>query len=198
MFFWSGEGLSQHTLYGVQHIHIRIFTYALYVLPPRRRRPKLVLNETSIHYTYMEGIVGSFNKIKTSLGVKKNHQHLSTFLWLEVNFLVKSFPQCTLYIYILAQYFCKQLYVYVYMNEERKKERQKRNSSTVSYHRAEQRLRMSLHSRADLRMATLCKSVRKFWFCKLALTCVDLRVRLASGFTVHCLPCGWVRKHESK
>ena len=35
--------------------------------------------------------------------------------------------------------------------------------------------------RADLRirLATLHKSVRKFWFCKLALTCVDLRVRLA-------------------
>ena len=34
---------------------------------------------------------------------------------------------------------------------------------------------------ADLRirLATLRKSVRKFWFCKLALTCVDLRVRLA-------------------
>ena len=35
--------------------------------------------------------------------------------------------------------------------------------------------------RVDLRirLATLRKSVRKFWFCKLALTCVDLRVRLA-------------------
>ena len=35
--------------------------------------------------------------------------------------------------------------------------------------------------RADLRirLATLRKSVRKFWFCKLALLCVDLRVRLA-------------------
>ena len=35
--------------------------------------------------------------------------------------------------------------------------------------------------RADLRirLATLRKSVRKFWFCKLALTCIDLRVRLA-------------------
>ena len=34
---------------------------------------------------------------------------------------------------------------------------------------------------ADLRirLATFRKSVRKFWFCKLALTCVDLRVRLA-------------------
>ena len=34
---------------------------------------------------------------------------------------------------------------------------------------------------ADLRirLATLRKSVRKFWFCKLALTCVDLRVCLA-------------------
>ena len=34
---------------------------------------------------------------------------------------------------------------------------------------------------ADLRihLAILHKSVRKFWFCKLALTCVDLRVRLA-------------------
>ena len=29
--------------------------------------------------------------------------------------------------------------------------------------------------RADLRirLAALCKSVRKFWFCKLALTCVE-------------------------
>ena len=35
--------------------------------------------------------------------------------------------------------------------------------------------------RADLRirLPTLRKSERKFWFCKLALTCVDLRVRLA-------------------
>ena len=35
--------------------------------------------------------------------------------------------------------------------------------------------------RADLRirLATLRKSVRKFCFCKPALTCVDLRVRLA-------------------
>ena len=32
-----------------------------------------------------------------------------------------------------------------------------------------------------IRLATLRKSVRKFWFCKLALTCVDLRVRLASA-----------------
>ena len=32
-----------------------------------------------------------------------------------------------------------------------------------------------------IRLATLRKSVRKFWFCKLALTCVDLRVRLTSG-----------------
>ena len=34
---------------------------------------------------------------------------------------------------------------------------------------------------ADLRirLATLRKYVRKFWFCKLTLTCVDLRVRLA-------------------
>ena len=30
-----------------------------------------------------------------------------------------------------------------------------------------------------IRLATLRKSVRKFWFCKLALTCVDLRVHLA-------------------
>ena len=29
------------------------------------------------------------------------------------------------------------------------------------------------------RLATLRKSVRLFWFCKFALTCVDLRVRLA-------------------
>ena len=30
-----------------------------------------------------------------------------------------------------------------------------------------------------IRLTTLRKSVRKFWFCKFALTCVDLRVRLA-------------------
>ena len=36
--------------------------------------------------------------------------------------------------------------------------------------------------RADwrIRLATHRKSVRKFWFCKLALTCVDLRIRLAT------------------
>ena len=36
--------------------------------------------------------------------------------------------------------------------------------------------------RADLRirLVTLRKSVRKFWLCKLALTCVDLRIRLSS------------------
>ena len=40
---------------------------------------------------------------------------------------------------------------------------------------------------ADLRicLATLRKSVRKFWFCKLALTCVALRVRLACR-VLHC------------
>ena len=32
-----------------------------------------------------------------------------------------------------------------------------------------------------VRLATLRKSIRKFWFRKLALTCLDLRVRLASG-----------------
>ena len=39
--------------------------------------------------------------------------------------------------------------------------------------------------RADLqiRLATHRKSVRKSWFCKLALTWVDLRVRLVSGST---------------
>ena len=38
--------------------------------------------------------------------------------------------------------------------------------------------------RGDLRipLATLRKAVGKFWFCKLALTCVDVQVRLASGF----------------
>ena len=37
----------------------------------------------------------------------------------------------------------------------------------------------------DLRisLATLRKSVRKLWFCKLALTCVDLRVRLARALS---------------
>ena len=40
--------------------------------------------------------------------------------------------------------------------------------------------------RADLRirLATLHKSVSKFWFCKLALTCVDLWVRLARDLCV--------------
>ena len=34
-----------------------------------------------------------------------------------------------------------------------------------------------------IRLATLRKSVRKFWFCKLAFTCADLRVRLhGQGF----------------
>ena len=38
--------------------------------------------------------------------------------------------------------------------------------------------------RADLRirLATLRKSVRKFCFCKLALTCVDLRSPFRQGF----------------
>ena len=48
--------------------------------------------------------------------------------------------------------------------------------------------------RADLRirLATLRKSVRKFWFCKLALTCVDLRVRwpgLKTIFNSLWVPC---------
>ena len=40
--------------------------------------------------------------------------------------------------------------------------------------------------RADLRirLATRCKSIPKFWFCKLALTCVDLPVRLARALGV--------------
>ena len=40
---------------------------------------------------------------------------------------------------------------------------------------------------ADLRirLATLRKGVCKFWFCKLALICVDLRVCLASA--LECL-----------
>ena len=44
--------------------------------------------------------------------------------------------------------------------------------------------------RADLRirLATLRKSVRKFWFCKLALTCVNLRVRLARGLRKQARP----------
>ena len=33
-----------------------------------------------------------------------------------------------------------------------------------------------------IRLATLRKSVRKFWFCKLVLTCVDLRARLARAY----------------
>ena len=38
--------------------------------------------------------------------------------------------------------------------------------------------------RADLRnsLATFRQSVRKFWFCKLAMTCIDLRVRLARAY----------------
>ena len=37
--------------------------------------------------------------------------------------------------------------------------------------------------RADLRirLATFRKSIRKFWFCKLALTCVDVRVLFGQG-----------------
>ena len=42
----NARNVSQHTLYGVQHIHINLDI--LYVLPPRRRRPKLVLTGTSI------------------------------------------------------------------------------------------------------------------------------------------------------
>ena len=39
-----------------------------------------------------------------------------------------------------------------------------------------------LQTCVDLRvyLATLCKSVRKFWFCKLASTCIDLRIRLVT------------------
>ena len=40
-----------------------------------------------------------------------------------------------------------------------------------------------------LRLATLRKSVRKFWFCKLALTCVDLRVRLARALHMTAVSC---------
>ena len=35
-----------------------------------------------------------------------------------------------------------------------------------------------------IRLATPRKSVRKFWFCKLALTSVDLRVRLARALDI--------------
>ena len=40
--------------------------------------------------------------------------------------------------------------------------------------------------RADLRipLATLRKSIRKFWFCKLAWACVDLQVCLARALIV--------------
>ena len=40
---------------------------------------------------------------------------------------------------------------------------------------------------ADLRirLATRRKSIRKFWFCKLASTCIDLPVRLARALGVH-------------
>ena len=36
-----------------------------------------------------------------------------------------------------------------------------------------------LRSDLRIRLATLRKFIRKFWFCKIVLTCVDLRVRLA-------------------
>ena len=41
--------------------------------------------------------------------------------------------------------------------------------------------------RADLRirLATHRKSARNFWFCKLKLLCVDLRVRLARAIHMH-------------
>ena len=38
----------------------------------------------------------------------------------------------------------------------------------------------NLQADLRIRLATLRKSVRKFWFCKLVLTCVDLRIRLAT------------------
>ena len=38
---------------------------------------------------------------------------------------------------------------------------------------------LRLASRLACRLATLRKSIRKFWFCKLGSTCVDLQVRLA-------------------
>ena len=40
-----------------------------------------------------------------------------------------------------------------------------------------------------IRLATLRKSVCKFWFCKLALTCVDLRVRLARALHMTAVSC---------
>ena len=42
-----------------------------------------------------------------------------------------------------------------------------------------------------IRLATLCKSVRKFWFCNLALTCVDLWVRLARALHM-CFHLMWI------
>ena len=45
--------------------------------------------------------------------------------------------------------------------------------------------RLATHLRGlASRLATLRKPVRKFWFCKLVLTCVDLRVRLARALHV--------------
>ena len=38
-----------------------------------------------------------------------------------------------------------------------------------------------LRANLRIRLATLRKSIRKFSFCKLALTCVNLRLRLASA-----------------
>ena len=46
---------------------------------------------------------------------------------------------------------------------------------------------LRLASRLACRLATIRKSVRKFWFCRLGSTCVDLRVRLARA-----LICGKV------
>ena len=47
----------------------------------------------------------------------------------------------------------------------------------------------SCNLRTDLRicLATLRKSVRKFWFCKLVLTCVNLGVCLARALTIQCV-----------
>ena len=47
MLWWRANtrNVSQHTLYGIEHIHINL---TLYILPPHWHRPKLVLTGTSI------------------------------------------------------------------------------------------------------------------------------------------------------
>ena len=49
-----------------------------------------------------------------------------------------------------------------------------------------------LRAELRIRLATLRKSAHKFWFCKLALTCVDVRIRLATqGLRYFSSPYNW-------